>query len=271
MESKETVLEVSSLSGGYSEESTIINDIHFSIHRGEIVGLIGLNGAGKSTTMKMLLGLLRPSQGEIRIGNYNLLEEPEKAKAMLGYIPEIPLLYDELTLADHLRFTAMAYRMTEAEMQERMTLLLEAFRMEEHLDEFPSTFSKGMRQKVMVLCAFLHQPDLFLVDEPFIGLDPKAYRELTNLLIESKERGAGALVSTHVLDSAERLCDRFMIMHAGKIIAIGTLTELRQRVRNIANDNSDEDSFINQLLQKPEQEWSLLELFECLIEAGDRR
>lgn len=252
------VLEVRGLSGGYAKESHTVKELNFEINSGEIVGLIGLNGAGKSTTIKLLLGLLAASEGEIRIGGHLLHEDEVKAKEKLGYIPEIPLLFDELTLEDHLRFTAMAYRMTEAEMRERMMPLLKAFRMEEHLHQFPSTFSKGMRQKVMILCAFLHEPELILVDEPFIGLDPKAYRELTNLLIASKGRGAGVLVSTHVLDSAERLCDRFLILHQGRLVAQGTLEQLRKQAFERARlDKSGLESL---------DHWTLLELFECLIE-----
>lgn len=262
------VLCVHGLTGGYSKEENILNNLHFSIARGEIVGLIGLNGAGKSTTIKMLLGLLQPAAGEIYIGGYNIHEEPVLAKEKLGYIPEIPMLYDELTLDDHLRFTAMAYGMTEAEMKERMVPLLSAFRMEEHLHEFPSTFSKGMRQKVMILCAFLHEADLFLVDEPFIGLDPKAFRELTNLFISSKERGAGVLVTTHVLDSAERLCDRFILIHKGEIIATGTLDELRNQATYIASQRMDVEP-VWSAASKDIAAWNLLEVFEFLVEASD--
>ncbi len=261
----DVVLKVSGLTGGYGKGSHILEDINLSVARGEIVGLIGLNGAGKSTTLKMLLGLLQPEHGEIRIGGYDIYDEPVRAKGKLGYIPEIPMLYDELTLDDHLRFTAMAYGMSETEMHERMSPLVSAFRMDEHLHEFPSTFSKGMRQKVMVLCAFLHQADLFLVDEPFIGLDPKAFRELTNLFIESKEHGAGVLITTHVLDSAERLCDRVLILHKGRLVASGTLDQLRQQVV----DRSSSIDSLKYEQRKDVIKWSLLQVFEALIEAGD--
>lgn len=255
MSGNHNVLEVHNLTGGYERDTAILHNIQLSISRGEIVGLIGLNGAGKSTTIKMLLGLLQIEQGEIRIGGYSLHEEPVRAKEKLGYIPEIPLLYDEFTLEDHLRFTAMAYRMTERDMHERRGPLLSAFRMEEYMHAFPSTFSKGMRQKVMIMCALLHQPDLLLVDEPFIGLDPRAFRALTNELLQSKQRGAGVLVTTHVLDSAEKLCDRFIILHNGKVIATGTLEELRYQASGISG--------------KAAFHWSLQELFEALVEESD--
>ena len=143
-------------------------------------------------------------------------------------MPETPVLYDELTLDEHLRLTAMAYGLEESVYKERIAGLLQEFRMEKRLKWFPAHFSKGMKQKVMIMCAFLVQPSFYIVDEPFVGLDPLGIQSLLDLMKKMKENGAGILMSTHILATAERYCDRFIILHEGKVRAQGTLEELRK-------------------------------------------
>jgi ABC-2 type transport system ATP-binding protein len=223
-----SLLEIKELTGGYTKKP-ILQDVSFSVNRNEIVGLIGLNGAGKSTTIKHIIGLMEPHKGEIKINSKSFLEDKEAYRKEFTFIPETPILYDELTLQEHLELTAMAYGLKQSEYTERQTQLIHEFRMAKRLKWFPAHFSKGMKQKVMIMCAFLVQPSLYIVDEPFVGLDPLGIQSLLDLMKKMKESGAGILMSTHILATAEKYCDRFVILHEGKIRAKGTLMELRQQ------------------------------------------
>src|SRR5699024_7458012 len=207
----------------------VLKDISFSIQSGEIVGLIGLNGAGKSTTIKHIIGLLQQRSGEIKINGLALKDSVEEYRKQFSFVPETPILYDELTLEEHLKLTAMAYGISESIYADRLPNLLKEFRMEKKLSWFPAHFSKGMKQKVMIMCAFLIEPSLYIIDEPFVGLDPLAIQALLELMETMKQSGAGILMSTHILATAERYCDRFIILHNGEIRAIGTLDELREQ------------------------------------------
>lgn len=221
------LLKVENLVGGYSNKN-VLHNISFQVDRNEVVGLIGLNGAGKSTTIKHIIGLMQAKSGKIEINGKTLKEDLTSYRKQIGYIPEQPILYDELTLYEHLRLTAMAYDLDEKVFEERLPDLLKAFRMERHLHWFPVHFSKGMRQKVMIMCAFLIEPDLYIVDEPFVGLDPLGIQSYLDLMEEMKSKGAGVLMSTHILATAERYCDRFIIIHEGEIRAQGTIKELQE-------------------------------------------
>ncbi|MGM0846392.1 MAG: ABC transporter ATP-binding protein [Bacillota bacterium] len=222
-----SLLDIQHLVGGYTRKP-VLKDISFSINSNEIVGLIGLNGAGKSTTIKHIIGLMEAKQGEIKINGLQLKNDTDEYRKQFAYIPETPILYDELTLEEHMRLTAMAYGVPEEEYKRRAEGLLKEFRMEKKLNWFPSHFSKGMKQKVMIMCAFLVQPSLYIIDEPFVGLDPLGIQSLLNWMEEMKSNGAGILMSTHILATAERYCDSFIILHDGNIRAKGTLEELRQ-------------------------------------------
>ncbi|WP_240376439.1 ABC transporter ATP-binding protein [Bacillus piscicola] len=221
------LLELEEVSGGYNVHKPVLHQLNFNVKKGEIVGLIGLNGAGKSTTIKHVLGLMKPTNGNILINGSRIQEDPETYRKTFTYIPETPILYEELTLWEHLRLTASAYGISEASFKERVTPLLHEYRMEKMKDWFPSHFSKGMRQKVMIMCAFLVQPELYIVDEPFVGLDPVAIKSLLDMMVTMKEEGAGILMSTHILATAERYCDRFVLLHEGRVRLHGTLEELR--------------------------------------------
>lgn len=225
------LLNVQNLTGGYSNKP-VLRDISFEVNAGEVVGLIGLNGAGKSTTIKHIIGLMEPKNGDIFIKDQTFQENPDEYRSAFTFIPETPVLYDELTLYEHLELTAMAYGLDENTFKNRLQPLLKEFRMEKKLKWFPVHFSKGMRQKVMIMCAFLVQPDLYIVDEPFVGLDPIGIQSFLNLLEKMKEQGAGVLMSTHILSTAERYCDRFVILHDGQIRAYGTLAELRTQLND---------------------------------------
>jgi ABC-2 type transport system ATP-binding protein len=223
-----SLLEINQVTGGYTR-NPVLKNVTFTVNQNEIVGLIGLNGAGKSTTIKHVIGLMEPHEGNIRINGKTFIEDREQYRKQFTFVPETPILYDELTLEEHLRMTAMAYGLEEKEYKQRIEKLLKEFRMNKRLKWFPAHFSKGMKQKVMIMCAFLVQPSLYIVDEPFVGLDPLGIQSLLDLMYKMKEEGAGILMSTHILATAERYCDRFVILHNGEVRAMGTLTELREQ------------------------------------------
>ncbi|MFC7372850.1 ABC transporter ATP-binding protein [Fictibacillus iocasae] len=222
------ILEVQGLSGGYVPNKPVIRDINFHVDSGEIVGLIGLNGAGKSTTIKHVLGLMEPMTGSAKIAGKTFTEEPDEYRGCLTYIPETPILYEEMTLWEHLEMTALAYGLQEKTFLQRVRPLLEEFRMENKIKWFPSEFSKGMKQKVMILSALLVEPDLYVVDEPFVGLDPIGIQSFLDYMIRFRDNGAGILMSTHILSTAEKYCDRFLIMHNGQMVLRGTLKQLQE-------------------------------------------
>ncbi len=220
------VLEVKNVTGGYTRKP-VLHDLDFSIEKGELVGLIGLNGAGKSTTIKHIIGTMKQVKGDILLNGKTIKEDPAIYRSSFSYIPETPILYDELTLNEHLELTAMAYNLDRSSFEERKESLLKEFRMEKRLNWFPAHFSKGMRQKVMIMCAFLVNPSLYIIDEPFVGLDPLGIQSLLDQMKARKEAGASVLMSTHILSTAEKYCDRILLLHNGKIRAQGTMTDLR--------------------------------------------
>lgn len=223
-----SLLSIESLTGGYTR-NPVLKDISFEVNERELVGLIGLNGAGKSTTIKHVIGLMEPHHGTVKINGCSINEDKEVYRKMFTFVPETPVLYEELTLEEHLTLTAMAYGLDKTTYETRIEKLLAEFRMEKRLKWFPAHFSKGMKQKVMIMCAFLVQPSLYIVDEPFVGLDPLGIQSLLDLMKKMKDNGAGILMSTHILTTAEKYCDRFVILHEGKVRAKGTLDELRKQ------------------------------------------
>lgn len=243
-----SLLQVNGLSGGYTKK-LVLNDISFQVNAGELVGLIGLNGAGKSTTIKHIIGTMEQKKGEIFINGKSLKQDVEQYRKQFSYVPETPVLYDELTLDEHLKLTAMAYNIPEKEFQTRKNQLLKEFKMEKRLNWFPAHFSKGMKQKVMIMCAFLVEPSLYIVDEPFVGLDPLGIQSLLHLMHSMKESGAGILMSTHILATAEKYCDSFIILHNGQIRAKGTLDDLR---REFVMPNASLDDLYIELTKEEE-------------------
>lgn len=204
---------------GYEGRSGVIRDVVFTVGAGELVGLIGPNGAGKSTTIKAVLGLLKDVKGKVEFAG---------GKPSYAYIPEQPVLYEELTLWEHLRLAAASFGLDERGFEERAGRLLERFRLTHAKHDLPSSFSKGMQQKLMLIIGFLHEPDLYIVDEPFIGLDPRAVKDFLDMLEAERRRGAGVLMSTHVLDTAERICSSFLLVSEGRLIAQGGLEDIRE-------------------------------------------
>ncbi|WP_183240653.1 ABC transporter ATP-binding protein [Anoxybacillus mongoliensis] len=223
------LLQVQHIFGGYTKQN-ILDDVSFTVHEGEVVALIGLNGAGKSTTIKHIIGLMQPRKGTITMNGMTFRDDPTQYRAQFTYIPEMPALYEELTLEEHLRLTAMAYGVSDEEYKQRVPKLLKAFRLEKKLGAFPAFFSKGMKQKVMIMCAFLVDVPLYIIDEPFVGLDPLAIQALLRLIDERRKQGAGILMSTHILATAERYCDSFVILHNGQVKATGSLPTLQEQL-----------------------------------------
>ena len=221
-------LTVKHLSGGYFQHP-VLKDLNFEIENGELVALIGLNGAGKSTTIKEIIGLLKPTSGSIEIDGLSLNKSASQYRQKIGFIPESPVLYEELTLREHIEVTAMAYDIPMDVAMQRADKLLKTFRLEKRLDWFPANFSKGMKQKVMIVCAFLIEPSLYIIDEPFLGLDPLAIHALLELLKEEKAKGKSILMSTHVLSTAEKYCDRFIFLHEGQVKSQGTLAQIKEQ------------------------------------------
>jgi len=215
---------------GYEQGKAVLRDVRLEVKPGERVGLLGPNGAGKSTVMKGLLGQLPYWKADVQWQAQPGKESAGQGSAMnslLAYIPEQPILYERFTLWEHLQLAAAVCGISEAQLAERAEGLLNRFRLNHVRDDYPIKFSKGMQQKTMLVAAFLLEPALYLVDEPFIGLDPAAVMELLEALDEERARGAGVLLTTHVLDSAERLCDRFVLVHQGTAAASGTVADIR--------------------------------------------
>ncbi|MBN6889369.1 ABC transporter ATP-binding protein [Cytobacillus horneckiae] len=211
------LLNVKIKSAGYEKDEATIQQVDFSIDKGELIGLIGPNGAGKSTTIKAILGLLEYNSGAIEFMD----------NASYSYIPERPVFYDELTLWEHLDFVAAVEGLDDQAYQEKANRLLESYKLAEHAHEMPAKYSKGMQQKAMLILAMITEPDVYIIDEPFIGLDPNAMKLFLSSIKAERERGAAILMSTHVLDTAEKVCDRFIIIHKGRLQAEGTLDGIR--------------------------------------------
>ncbi len=204
-----------------------VKGVDLAVYPGEIVGFLGPNGAGKTTTIKMLTGLLRPSAGIARIGGFDIQREPLRAKALPGYVPDQPYLPDKLTAREYVQLIAGLYRLDPRQAAQRGEELLHLFGLAERGDELLDSYSHGMRQKAAVVGALLHNPRAFFLDEPTVGLDPRSARLIKNILREVANQGAAVLMSTHILEIAERMCDRVIIINEGVIVAAGTLEELR--------------------------------------------
>ena len=206
---------------------TAVAGMDLSVRRGELFGLLGPNGAGKTTTLRMISGILQPTAGSVAIDGISLARDPVAAKAKLGFIPDRPFIYEKLTGTEFLRFVAGLYGQGGPDVDRRGVELLALFDLIDWKDELVESYSHGMRQKLIIASAFVHRPEVIVVDEPMVGLDPKAARLLKDLFRAYVERGNTIVMSTHTLEVAETLCDRIAIVQNGKIAAMGTMAELR--------------------------------------------
>jgi len=214
------LLNVDIYHAGYSGNTDVIKNVALSVKPGELVGLIGPNGAGKSTTIKAIMGLLPVMDGKVEFAGES---------KNYAYIPEQPVLYEGLTLWEHLELAAAAYEIKRKVFVPRADDLLKLFHLTEVKHHLPGTFSKGMQQKVMLILGFLLEPSVYVVDEPFIGLDPRGTKDFLAHINQARAKGAGVLMSTHVLDTAEKICSSFVLMNAGTIVSRGTLMEIREQ------------------------------------------
>ncbi len=221
---------------------TAVDAIDLEIRRGELFGFLGPNGAGKTTTMRMIAGILQPTAGRIEIAGDDLAREPIRAKSRLGFIPDRPFVYDKLTGAEFLRFVAALYGQDGEPIERRMAELLDLFELTPWKDELVESYSHGMRQKLIISSALLHKPEVIVVDEPMVGLDPKGQKFLKDLFRAFVERGGTVLMSTHTLDTVEEMCDRIGIIAGGKILACGTMAEIRQQFQG--GDQKLEELFL---------------------------
>jgi ABC-2 type transport system ATP-binding protein len=219
------ILDISQLSKRFGKK-TALDNLSLSLKSGEVVGLLGPNGAGKSTLIKCCVGLLRPTSGEIWLdGNPR---GTRQARQLAAYVPEVPQLYNMLTVWEHLRFITSAYNVRNWE--ERAERLLRLFEIWEQHDEFVKALSKGMRQKLSLCCGIISNARILFLDEPMVGLDPKAIKNLKTLFQELRSEGRTLFISTHLLDPIESICDQVIVLKKGKIIAQGSLDELRERL-----------------------------------------
>jgi ABC-2 type transport system ATP-binding protein len=206
-----------------------VKGIDLDVHRGEIFGFLGPNGAGKTTTIRMVAGVLQPSEGRVIVGGDDLEKDPEAAKSRIGYIPDRPYLYEKLSGGEFLRFVAGLWGKEGDAVETRADRLLELFQLTQWKDELIESYSHGMRQKILISSALIHQPELIVVDEPFVGLDPRAARLLKDLFKTFVKNGGTVFLSTHTLEVAEALCDRIAIINKGDIMALGTMDDLRSQ------------------------------------------
>ena len=206
---------------------TAVDAIDLHVPPGELFGFLGPNGAGKTTTLRMIAGILKQTSGTVKIGGVDIAADPIRAKSKLGFIPDRPFIYEKLTGAEFLRFVAGLYGQEGTEVEHRARELMALFDLEEWRDELVESYSHGMRQKLIVSSAFVHRPEVIVVDEPHVGLDPKSIKILRDLFKEYTRRGHTIMMSTHTLEAAESLCDRIAIIAGGKIAACGTMDELK--------------------------------------------
>jgi ABC-2 type transport system ATP-binding protein len=226
------MLKIENLTKTYSNQVKAVNDISFEVKDGEIAGFIGLNGAGKTTTIKMMTGILKPDSGSILINEYDIARQPLAAKQVVGYIADNPDMFLRLKGIEFLNLISDIYKVSLAERTERIRRFAQRFGLEDVLDKPMQSYSHGMRQKMMVTAALVHNPSVWILDEPLTGLDPKSAFELKSMMKEHAAAGNSVLFSTHVLEVAEKLCDKVIVINHGSLLFFGTLDELKEKYHN---------------------------------------
>jgi len=210
-------------------ELTAVNDISLTVRQGEFFAVLGPNAAGKTTTIKMITGFIRPTAGKVRVAGFDVQQQPLEARRRMAYVPDFPFLYEKLTPWEFLRFTGQLFRMDNHRIESEGRALVERFNLEEFLHQPIEALSHGTRQRLAIASALLHEPEVFVIDEPMVGLDPHHARIVKDLLKERSHRGMTVFVSTHQLSVAEEMADRIGIIHLGRLIAVGTREELRRQ------------------------------------------
>jgi len=242
------MIRIENLSKNYGNVQAL-SGLDLEIPRGECFGFLGENGAGKTTTMKITAGLLRPSSGRVilggdSVGEYDLSSDPEKAKAITGYIPDSPYLYEKLTGYEYIHFVGGLYGVSQKKIDEHIREFFTLFHLLDTAHYLIESYSHGMRQKVVITGALVHDPHVLIVDEPMVGLDPRSARLIKDLLKRRTREGMTVFLSTHSLDVAEELCDRIGIIQRGKLIALGSIEELRRQAKKDASDLRLESVFL---------------------------
>ena len=210
---------------------TAVDYLDLEVRRGEVFGLLGPNGSGKSTTLKLILGLVKPDSGSVNVLGINVEDDPVAVKRKIGYVPEAPRIYEFLTALEFLDFTGDVYGMAPEEKKKRIEEFVRALDLEGREGDIISSYSEGMKQKVVIISALMHKPELLLLDEPLSGLDPKSARIVKDLLRELASQGVTTIMSTHILEIAQAMCDRIAIMYGGRLLALGTMEELRRKAK----------------------------------------
>ena len=236
------MIELKSLTKKYGDY-TAVDDLNLSVQKGEIFGFIGPNGAGKTTTIKMIGGIIAPSAGTVKITGIDIQQEPEKAKGKIGFIPDRPYLYEKLTGMEFLKFTADLYGVPDDIFSQKAQQNLEMFSLADWSDELIESYSHGMKQRLIMSAALLHEPEVIIVDEPMVGLDPMAIMMVKDLFQRLAQKGVTVFMSTHTLAVAEDICERIGVINKGQLIASGTTADL-QREANIT-DADLEQVFMN--------------------------
>ena len=229
------MIELKDLTKTYGEFPAL-DDLNLCVKKGEVFGFIGPNGAGKTTTIKMMGGILEPTRGTVKIAGIDMQKAPEEAKSKIGFIPDRPYLYEKLTGMEFLRFTADLYGVSKETFEKSAFKILTDFSLAEWADELVESYSHGMKQRLIMSAALLHEPEVIIVDEPMVGLDPAAIMMVKRLFRELAEQGVTIFMSTHTLKVAEETCDRIGVINKGRLIAMGTTQEL-QREANITESD----------------------------------
>jgi ABC-2 type transport system ATP-binding protein len=222
-------------------EKVAVTGLNLQVPSGELFAFLGPNGAGKTTTIKMMCGLLFPTEGTVRIGGYDIKTDGDRARQLISYVPDQPFLYEKLTGREFLQFTTDLYGLPKAQAQERIAHVIEVFHLNDFVDDLTERYSHGMRQRTVFASALVHNPKLLIADEPTVGLDPKSIRELKVLLRQLAKDGMTVFLSTHTLDIAQELADRIGIIDHGRMMACGTLADLRKQA---ASDGNLEELFM---------------------------
>jgi len=222
----EALIETRNLVKRYGDKVAVDN-VSFDVYAGEVFGFLGPNGAGKTTTIKMIVGLLQPTSGTVKVAGYDVQSQSRLAKASSGYVPDTPNLYAKLTGRELLRFVSDLYDLNRHQATRRMDELLRMFELASAADDTIDSYSHGMQQKTSLAAALMHDPRVLVLDEPTVGLDPRSARLIKDILGQLAERGAAVMLSTHILEIAERMCNRIGIIDKGRLIAVGTMDELR--------------------------------------------
>lgn len=225
------MIEIKNVTKSYEKDKKAVNDINLQIHNNEIFGFLGPNGAGKTTTIKMMTGILGIDSGDIYIDGHSIQKEPLEAKKRFGYVPDNPDMFLKLKGIEYLNFMADIYEVEENKRREQIEKFTKLFEINDVLSNRIESYSHGMKQKVAIIGALLHNPNNLILDEPITGLDPKASFELKNIMREYTEQNKAVFFSTHILEVAEKICDRIGIINKGEIIFIGTIEEMREKLK----------------------------------------